>query len=291
MPRLNNRTSAYLFLLLNTALWGFGTPIIKYAFNFTSPTLFLFYRFLIATIIFLPIFLIHRSRKHRHKINHLQTLFLALLSGPVCLLLSFYGLSKTSAAEASIIGSSGPLLTILLCMIFLKETVKSKEWKGLGIALLGTLIIVLEPLITSANHVSLSLQGNLLIILGNSVWSVFLLLSKKDHIDPIYLSFYSFVISIPFFFLATAQAGLSFTLNPQALPSILYMAIGGSVIGFWAYQEGHKRIEASEAVIFTYLNPVFAIPLSILWLKESFSPVAIIATILIVFGVFTSEKR
>jgi len=176
-------------------------------------------------------------------------------------------------------------------MIFLKETVKSKEWKGLGIALLGTLIIVLEPLITGSNHLSLSLQGNLLIILGNSVWSIFLLLSKKDHIDPIYLSFYSFIISIPFFFLATLHSGMTFALDPQALPSILYMAIGGSVIGFWAYQEGHKRIEASEAVIFTYLNPVFAIPLSILWLKEAFSPVAIIATILIIVGVFISEKR
>jgi len=290
MPRLNNRTSAYLFLLLNTALWGSAAPIIKYSFNYTSPNLFLFYRFLIAAIIFLPVFLIHRSRKH-HKINHLQTLFLALLSGPVCLLTSFYGLSKTSAIEASIIGSSGPLLTVLLCMFFLKETVKSKEWKGLGIALLGTTIIVLEPLISGLNHLSLSLQGNLLIILSNTIWSVFLLLSKKVKVDPIYLSFYSFIISIPFFFFLTSQSHLSFALNPQALPGILYMAIGGSVIGFWVYQEGHKRIEASEAAVFTYLNPVFAIPLSILWLKEAFSPVAIIATLLIIIGVYTSEKR
>jgi drug/metabolite transporter (DMT)-like permease len=286
----NNRTSAYIFLLLNTALWGSSAPIIKYSFDFTSPALFLFYRFLIASAIFLPIFLIHRSR-NRHKINHFQTMLLALLSGPICLMLSFYGLSKTSAIEGSILGSTGPLLTVLLCIVFLKEKVKSKELKGLGLALLGTLIIVLEPLITGHNHVSLSVQGNLLIILGNSIWSVFILFSKKVKTDSIYLSFYSFVMSIPFFYFLTTSQQTSLALNPQALPSIIYMAIGGSVIGFWAYQEGQKRIEASEAVIFTYLNPVFAIPISILWLKEAFSPVAIAATILIIVGVFISEKR
>lgn len=69
------------------------------------------------------------------------------------------------------------------------------------------------------------------------------------------------------------------------------MGLGGSVIGFWAYQEGQKRIEASEAAIFTYLQPVFAIPLAIVWLKEAFSPVAIIATLIIAIGVYISEKR
>jgi len=175
--------------------------------------------------------------------------------------------------------------------LFLKETVKPKEWKGLALAFLGTLIIALEPLFTGNSHVQLSFQGNLLIILSNIFWTVFLLLSKKLKTNPVYLSFYSYVVSIPFFYFLSVSQGLSFTLNPQALPGILYMTIGGSIVGFWAYQEGQRRIEASEAAVFTYLRPVFAIPLSILWLKESFSPIAIIATAVIIIGVFVSEKR
>jgi len=69
------------------------------------------------------------------------------------------------------------------------------------------------------------------------------------------------------------------------------MAIGGSIIAFWAYQEGQKRIEASEAAIFSYLQPAFAIPLSLLWLKEPFSPLTMIATATIITGVYLSEKR
>jgi drug/metabolite transporter (DMT)-like permease len=178
-----------------------------------------------------------------------------------------------------------------MCLIFLKETLKPKETKGLILALLGTFMIALEPLISGNNHLTLSIQGNLLIILANIIWTIFILLSKKLKTNPIYLSFYSFLVSVPFFYYVSISQGTSLVLNALALPGILYMAIGGSIIGFWAYQEGQKRIEASEAAAFTYLKPAFAIPLSIIWLKETFSPIAIIATILIVFGVFISEKR
>ena len=178
-----------------------------------------------------------------------------------------------------------------MCLILLKETLKPKERKGLVLALLGTLLITLEPLITGHNHVQLSVEGNLLIILSNVIWTAFLLLSKKFKINPVYLSFYSFIVSIPIFFFLHSAQHLSFTLNPTALPGILYMAVGGSIIAFWAYQEAQKRIEASEAAVFTYLKPAFATPLSIFWLKESFSPVAIIATTVIIVGVYISEKR
>ncbi len=290
MPRLNNRFFAYLILLLNTALWGFSAPIIKYSFQFISPSVFLFYRYIFAAAIFLPIFLIYRAHTH-HKINHLRTIIIALIGTPLCLLPLFYGLNQTTAIEASILESTSPIFTILLCLLFLKETLKPKEGKGLALALIGTFMIALEPLISANGQLTLSIQGNLLIILANIIWTAFILLSKKFKTNPIYLSFYSFVVSIPFFYFISISQSASLTLNTLALPGILYMAIGGSIIAFWAYQEGQKRIEASEAAIFTYLKPAFAIPLSILWLKEAFSPVAIIATILIIIGVFISEKR
>ncbi len=290
MPRSKNHSFACAILLLNTALWGFSVPIIKYSFQFVSPSLFLFYRYVFATLVFLPFFLVYRAKTHHH-IDHFKTIIIALLGTPLCLLPLFYGLNQTSAVEASILESSSPIFTILMCLLFLKETMKSVEWKGLGLAIIGTLLIALEPLITGHNHVQLSLQGNLLIILSNIIWTAFLLLSKKFKTNPVYLCFYSFLISIPFFYFVSASQNSSFTLSSLALPGILYMAIGGSIIAFWAYIEGQKRIEAAEAAIFTYLKPAFAIPLSIVWLKESFSPVAIIATILIIFGVYTSEKR
>lgn len=290
MSSSKNRLFAYFILLVNTAIWGFSAPIIKYGFRYTSPDLFLFYRFLIAFSLFLPFFIFYCSR-HPQKIDHLKTTLLAIIGTPLCLIPLFYGINLTSSVEASILEASSPFFTITMAVIFLKDKLLPKELKGLLIAVTGTLIVALEPFITGHNHVQLSVEGNFLIILSNFAWTVFLLLSKRSKINPVYLTFYSFAISLPIFYFMAISGNSSLALDLRALPSILYMAIFGSIIGFWTYLEGQKRIEASEAAVFTYLKPVFAIPLSILWLGETFSLVAITATVLIAIGVYISEKR
>lgn len=286
-----SRLTAYILLLLNTALWGFSPPIIKYAFNFTNPPTFLFYRYLLATLIFFPIFLFYRIRNHHHQINIKRHFILALLGTPLTLLPLFYGLTLSTSIEASILESTSPIFVILGGLVYLREKVTPKEWLGTLLALLGTFLLVLEPLFLGQKLGTLSVQGNLLIILSNLIWATFLLSSKKNHLDPIFLSFLSFLVSIPFFLAVAFFSHTTLTLSPSALPSVLYMAIGGSIIAFWAYQEGQKRIEASEAAIFTYLKPLFTIPLAYYWLHESFSPFTLLSLLVITSGVLLSEKR
>lgn len=285
----NTRFRAYSFLLLNAALWGFAVPIVKYSLDFTTPALFLFYRYIIATLIFFPIFLLHRTRNHEPQ-NKKNLLLLALLGTPLTLLPLFYGLHATSSIEASILESSSPIFIILGGILYLKETLRKEEWIGLGIAIFGTLLLTLQPFFTGHTLSTLSIQGNLLVITSDIIWAAFLLLSKKTRVDPITLCFTSFLVSIPFFLLMVLFEGSSFSLASEAVPGVLFMAVGGSIVAFWAYQEGQKLIEASEAAIFTYLKPVFSIPLSLLWLKEPFAPLTMIATGIILTGVFFSEK-
>jgi drug/metabolite transporter (DMT)-like permease len=78
---------------------------------------------------------------------------------------------------------------------------------------------------------------------------------------------------------------------PVVLFSVVYMAVFGSIIGATTYLVGQNLIEISEASIFTYLQPVVAIPLSILWLKESLSPITILGMLIIGVGVYLSEFR
>jgi drug/metabolite transporter (DMT)-like permease len=291
MPVLSKtRFQAYSFLLLNAALWGFAAPIIKYSLDFTTPAVFLLFRYVIATFIFFPIFLLHRSRNHE-KQNYKKLLVLAILGTPLTLLPLFYGLSATTSIEASILESSSPIFIVLGGILYLKETLKKSEWIGLGIAVIGTTLLAIEPVLSGHSLNSLSLKGNMLVILSDIIWAAFLILSKKNRTDPIILTFISFAVSIPFFFITVLLEKTGFYVDPQAVPGILFMAIGGSIIAFWAYQEGQKRIEASEAAIFTYLKPAFSIPLSILWLKEPFTPITMLATAVIITGVYLSEKR
>ncbi len=294
MPSLSkSRFKAYSLLLLNAALWGFAAPVIKYSLEFTTPAIFLFYRYIIATLIFFPIFLLHRAHTSPHapKTNFKWLITLALLGTPLTLLPLFYGLHATTSIEASILESSSPIFIILGSILILKETLKPREWAGLIIAIGGTLLLALEPLLSGHSISALSIKGNLLVITSDIIWAAFLIFSKKVHLDPIKLTFTSFVISIPFFLLMIMAEKSGFSVPSAAVPGIIFMAVGGSIIAFWAYQEGQKLIEASEAAIFTYLKPAFSIPLSIIWLREPFTPITMIATAVIVSGVYFSEKR
>lgn len=288
MPK--SRLIAYCLLLLNAALWGFAPPIIKHALTYTSPVTFLFTRYLIATILFFPIFLIYKTKHPQsHQPKHL--LLLALLGTPLTLLPLFYGLQATTSIEASVLESVSPIFIILGSLVYLRESVRPKEWLGILLALAGTALITLQPILNGATLNSLSIKGNVLIILSDLFWAAFLILAKKFHTDPIYLSFTSFLLSIPLFLFLVLATHSPLLPATASLPAIFYMAIGGSIIAFWAYQEGQKRIEASEAAVFSYLKPIFTIPLAFLWLREPLSPITILATIVIISGVYLSENH
>lgn len=285
-----NRQKAYSLLLLNSILWGFSPPIIKHSLNFINPTVFLFYRYLIASFAFFPIFLFYKAKYRPHP-NLPRHLFLALLGTPLTLLPLFYGLAASTSIESSILQATNPIFVLVGSLVYLHEKINKNEKVGAILAILGTSLLVFYPLLFTKSNLSFTASGNILIILSNIIWASFLILSKKNHIDPIYLSFLSFIVSLPFFLGLAIFNHLPLNLPAESSFGVFYMGLCGSIIAFWAYQQGQKLIEASEAVIFTYLQPVFGIPLAFLWLHENLKLATFISLALIVLGVYISEKR
>jgi drug/metabolite transporter (DMT)-like permease len=69
------------------------------------------------------------------------------------------------------------------------------------------------------------------------------------------------------------------------------MAIPGSVIGLISYIEGQDRIEASEASLFVYLQPLIYLPLGLILLQEKIFTQQLVGLGLILLGVIVAEKR
>lgn len=292
----SKRSFAYALLLVNTILWGLSPPIIKVALNFVTINQFLLGRYLIASLIFLPLYFIFQNEvqtRIRHS-NWPLLIFLGLLGTPLTLIPLYEGIKLTSSIEASILTATGPLMVIVGGRLFLKEKISKNEMIGLVIAILGTLLLALEPLISDGPGFKFSLLGNLLILSSNVIWTAFLLLVKKLKVDATKISLVSYLVAVPVFafllFLEPATALIGTNLRaPEALFGISYMAIAGSIIAFWAYTKGQEYIEASEASIFTYLQPLFTFPLAYFWLHESVSNVGLVACLLIASGVYFSE--
>lgn len=293
----SKRILAYLLLILATFLWGIGGPIVKYSFSYISPFEFLFWRFLIASVVILPIFLIY-LRRHPISFKSLPKLFvLALFGNIINLALAFWGLNKASVVESSIIGSLAPMFVAVGGALFLNEVLTRKKLTGISLAICGTMLAVVEPILSHESNPLDNLEGNVTLLASSLCWVAFVILSKKwesPDIKPTHIVSVSFMISVPVFFILSTiingQAPVTIPQN-QAFWGVVYMAIFSSIIAFTAYETALQYMEASDADIFSYLGPLWSIPLAIVWLGEKFDPTLILSSIFIAVGIFIAESK
>ena len=290
------RRLAYAALIINTILWGLALPIVKPALEYVSPIQFLYFRYILAaplSLLLLPFFRLPRlSIAQVGKIALLE-----FIGTPILLAILYTGLSRTSGLEASLLGATSPLFTILGGIWFLHERQTHREWQGFALALFGTLILALEPLFLGNGLRFTSLTGNLLILLQNVIWAGYLLVAKKLYrgLPKLFVTSFSYWLGLICFagYLLATHSLPNFTLlaSSQVLFPILYMAIFGSIIALALYLYGQDKIEASEASVFTYLQGAVAIPASFLLLKEVTTSIGIISILLIALGVYRAELR
>lgn len=300
----HKRKLAYLALLINAIIWGAALPIVKPALTFVTPYQYLFYRYALAVPFSIP-FLIFLLRKYKPKLKTIFTIA-ALELLPITAALSFIyeGLKRTTSLEATLIANASPIFIIIGGVIFLHEKEERNEVIGLILAIAGITLLTLEPIISGKNHLGFSFSGNLLVLGHNLCWSSYVLLAKKyyKNISKLLVGFISLWVGLVSFFALTLLTSpetttnfIQVSLTNLSIPSVLfasaYMAILGSIIAVPAYIYGNNLIEASEASLFSYLQPVITIPLATLWLKEPINPTIIFALILSVSGVILAERR
>ncbi|EKD79751.1 MAG: hypothetical protein ACD_40C00323G0003 [uncultured bacterium] len=293
------RRLAYSALIYNAIIWGAAFPLIKPAFEFITPTQYLYFRFLVAGCFGLPIFIYYFLKKRPTLSYTLRLLAIELLGLPLPLILLYTGLDKTSALDASLIGATGPIFVVLGGIWYLGERQTNKEWQGLALSLFGSLILVIEPLLHSTNlDTPSSTTGNLYIVGYNLLYAVYAIIAKKFYRTSPQLYFgpllYLITATIYAFMLSTQNQLPDFqllTTNYQVLLPVLYMAIPGGILAFALYLWAQSKIEVSEANLFTYLNGVVAIPVAFFLLGEKPSWLTLLAIIIISYGVLRAELR
>lgn len=295
---MSSRLKAYLALFTMAVIWGAALPIVKPSLDLVSPYQFLYFRYLIAAPLTLPIFIYYLLKLKLNRKTLLKIFALEFLGTALLLPILYEGLKLTSAIEASFLGATGPIFVILGGIIFLKEREERHEWLGMIISFLGTLILVLEPLLTGRNHTAaFSFTGNLLIIAYNLIYTIYVLLAKKlyQKIPKLFVTSFSYSIALISFFLFLSFFHQSTSLSLLRLAPVAiasgYMAIFGSIIALTLFLFGQNLIEASEASLFTYIQGIVAIPVAWLFLNEMVSPIMILAIIIVALGVYLAERH
>jgi len=303
--KIPSRLGAYLFMIVNTITWGAALIIVKPGLDVTTPYRFLLYRYVLAAAIGLPILLYfwHRAKPSIKNIIHIT--LIELLGTTFTLWLLYTGLQRTSGIEASLLGTTQPLFITLVGVLLFKERLEKNESMGLTIAFLGTLVLSLVPLFTENEALGeIALLGNFLVIFSLILNGFYYPLTKKYYrqIPKLLASSLSFYVGlVSFAILSWVEAGFSFPAltaaiqtdlaAPSVVTAAIYMATFGSIIGYTALIKAMEVLEASEASLFNYLQPLIYLPLGMLMLNEGIHPVQIVALLVVFLGVLVAERK
>lgn len=103
-----------------------------------------------------------------------------------------------------------------------------------------------------------------------------------------------------FAFSAVAQLVIAVVVQPspkvaqwtwQSMVAIAYLGVFGSIVGYFCYNYALKRVSPTEVSMLSYFNTIIAIFLGWLILSEPVTFDLLIATVLIILGVFITNYR
>ncbi|WP_199117518.1 DMT family transporter [Pedobacter sp. ASV28] len=114
--------------------------------------------------------------------------------------------------------------------------------------------------------------------------------SENIFLDLFYQFSFAAIVQLIFAFLFSPQANFQLW-TWKSMAAVAYLGVFGSVIGYFCYNYALKRVSATEVSILSYFNTIIAIFLGWLILDEIITFDLLIATVLIILGVFITSYR
>lgn len=200
--------------------------------------------------------------------------FLALSSVAAYNTLLYEALTTTTAINVVIVAASLPVVTILLSWLWLKERPSALALIGLAVSFIGLVAVIARGDIETLLHFSFQ-AGDLWVLAATASWGIYSVALRRHPtgIKPLVLLTWLVLIGTPFLLplhLIELASGHVPLLNGANLLAVIYVALFASVLAYICWNEGVVRLGAGLAGQFTYLTPVFAAILAVIFLGEQF---------------------
>ncbi len=290
-------TKAYIMLVCATLFWAGNFMIGKLAFLSNIPPMSLvFLRWFLVWIILLP-FTFKEIIKFKDVIlkNLPLLLFLALTSVGLFNSFTYLSLVHTQVINASLFNTAIPAIIILLCFLFNIEKTNKYQILGLIISTLGILSIItklnLEIILTLNFN-----KGDLIMIGGVIAWGLYSsFLKRKKFTLPLLtlvhvLCTFGLIFIFPQFIYEFSQ-GQRIDFNLSLFYILIFLALFPSIGSYYCWAGAVSIIGANRAGIFLSLIPLFSTIMAIHFYNEKFQFFHLIGAILIILGLFLSNKE
>ena len=288
---------AYVMLVCASLFWAGNFMVGKYAFFSEIPPLSLvFYRWSLVWIILLP-FTYKEIIKYKDIIfNNLPLLFfLGFTSVGLFNSFTYLSLIHTQVINSTLFNTAIPAVIILLCFLFKIEKTNKFQILGLIISVLGIISIITKLDIKIFLSLNFN-KGDIIMIGGVITWGIYsTLLKKKKFTLPLLtlvhvICTFGLICVFPQFFYEFSQ-GQFIEFNTNLFYILIFLALFPSIGSYYCWAGAVSIIGANRAGIFLSLIPLFSTIMAIAFYKEQFHFFHLIGAILIIIGLFLSNKE
>jgi drug/metabolite transporter (DMT)-like permease len=288
-----NRTLGFASCALASSFWGCGFFFGKIALEEMGVGAMVLYRFLFATLAYIPLLSLHRPGLNRREWGILA--LCSFLGIPLQFLIQFSGLARTTVSHASLMVGTMPVILAVGATLFAHERMDRTGWLALAVSTIGAAMIALGARhATGANHPTLA--GDLLVVLSLVIALGWVLLNKhlmETH-SAIVVSAYGTAVGtamlcvcVPIIYGLPPVAGVTLRAWGALAAGGLLCTAATTLLWNW----GMTQVPASQAGVLLNMEPLIGSLLGVLVLRESLGPSAFAGGALILTAALVVTTR
>ncbi len=291
-----NKIKAHLGLLGTNLFFAINVSIIKYLSTqgFAGPYGLNVVRSGICTMLFWMLFFIGSEKNKIEKKDIIRFLLCAFSALAANQMLFMKGVSLTYPIHASLLLLVTPILITFIAAWVLKEKITALKLAGLFLGVSGACILIMSGHNTTKRNDIL--LGDLLVIMSTILYTIYFMLvkplmQKYSTMEVMRWVFtFGFIMILPLGWNEFSQIPWgNYKLNEYLL--LFMIVVPGTFLAYIFNAYGIKKLSASTAGTYIYSQPVFAVIIATIFLKESLELYKIIAGIVIFSGVYLANKR
>jgi drug/metabolite transporter (DMT)-like permease len=267
-------------------IWGSTWIVIKIGLNDLPPIGFAGVRFLLATLILLPILYLRKIPLPKSADEWRLLAITGVLQFSINYSLIFWGEQYITSGLTAVLQASISIFGLLLAWIFLpNEHITKTKISAVMLGIAGVAVIFWDQL---AVQDAAAFMGSVAIVIAayTASQAAILVKAKGGGLHPATMLFGQMLCGLPpviAYSLIVEGNPLNYHWTWQAIAAVLYLTLVGTIAAFWLFYWLLEKVESTFAMLISVVTPLIAVILGWLILDERM-PVQTFAGGLLILG-------
>ena len=282
-------TDVLLFTM--AVIWGINFSVVKYATHSFSPPALTGLRVALAALFLIGVaFTSPHPRLARRDVLFL--LLFGVLGNGLYQLFFVHGVARTRAGNAALIVGAAPAFIALFARLRGLERVRRLTLAGIGLSVVGVALVIAGS--AGASNGEATLLGSLLVFGGVLCWTIYTILlqpyTKRIHV--VQLSAITMVGGAVPLLIASSPALVTTNWAAVSLGgwlALFYASVVSMGVAYLFWYRGLRVLGPTRTAVYSNLQPIIALLVAWVFLKEVPTAFQAVGAATIVAGVFLTR--